>query len=147
MVLAMKRDIVPASVTEPDGVNWFRFTTGTPNDGSEVVTIPEGIAFASDWRFYVRHVASGAFDGSDFTFAIEGQALCAPTLDLAMETISSTEVFEACTEISAGDSFEIVSPGDVTLRAGQRVILRDGFSVGSGARLQVIIDPALEPPQ
>jgi len=64
-----------------------------------------------------------------------------------MQTISSTEVFEACNELSAGDSFYIVSPGDVTLRAGQRVILRDGFSVGGGARLQVIIDPALEPPQ
>ncbi len=80
MVLAMKRDSVPPSVTTPDDVNWARFTTDTPNDGSELVTIPQGVAFATDWRFYVRHDASGAYDGTDITFTVEPT----PTADLSV---------------------------------------------------------------
>ncbi|MCP4592721.1 MAG: M23 family metallopeptidase [bacterium] len=72
MTLSMKRDAVPPSVTEPDGVNWVRFTTSAPNAGSATVTIPAGVASASDWRFYVGHNASGAFDGSDELQTVTG---------------------------------------------------------------------------
>ncbi len=70
MALAMKRDIVPPSQTEPDGIDWIRFTEDTPNDGEEVVTIPVSAAIATDWRFYVRHASSGVFDATDFTFSV-----------------------------------------------------------------------------
>ncbi|MCP3962331.1 MAG: DUF11 domain-containing protein [bacterium] len=70
MVLSMKRDAVPPSHLEPDGVDWFRFTEDTVNDESEVVTVPQEVAQEDDWRFYVRHRATGAFDATDFTFSV-----------------------------------------------------------------------------
>jgi hypothetical protein len=39
----------------------------------------------------------------------------------------------------------VVSPGDLTLRAGQNVRLVTIFSVDSGGKLSVEIDPNLEP--
>lgn len=57
-------------------------------------------------------------------------------LELTNDTITTTEIFEACNSIAAGPNFAILSPGDVTLRAGT-VILSGGFSVGIGARLTV----------
>lgn len=71
MILAMKRDSA-SGLAEPDGLNWIRFTSNTPNDESEPVTIPSGLTEADDWRFYVRHAASDAYDASDepFIYAI-----------------------------------------------------------------------------
>jgi hypothetical protein len=60
-----------------------------------------------------------------------------PLLDLNTQTVSSTEEFINCS-ISAGDGFEIISPGDVTFQVGKEIILRSGFSVGSGAKFTAI---------
>ena len=38
MVVSMKWNAVAETLTEPDGVNWYRFTENTENDGSEEVT-------------------------------------------------------------------------------------------------------------
>jgi RHS repeat-associated protein len=62
-------------------------------------------------------------------------------LVLTDQTVDTTETFESCASIEAGPGFSIVDPGDVTLRATERVVLKDGFSVGSGARLTVSIEP------
>ena len=70
MTVAMKRASVPETQTEPDGVNWYRFTATTPNDGIETVTIPDTVAEADDWRFYVRHNTTGIWDPSDAIFSI-----------------------------------------------------------------------------
>ncbi|MCP4545787.1 MAG: DUF11 domain-containing protein [bacterium] len=70
MILDMKRDVVPPTETVPDGVNWARFTDSAFNDGDELVTIPFGVAFGLDWRFYVRHSLSSAFDARNVTFTI-----------------------------------------------------------------------------
>ncbi|MCP3995921.1 MAG: DUF11 domain-containing protein, partial [bacterium] len=81
MVLAMKRDDVLPTQTVPDGVDWYRFTESTVNDGSEDVTIPAEVAVADDWRFYVRHDASDAYDGTDFRSSVicvdsDGDGVC-----------------------------------------------------------------------
>jgi hypothetical protein len=57
-------------------------------------------------------------------------------LTLTPGTVTTTEVYEACGTLRAGGGFAILSPGDVTLRAGT-VVLESGFSVGRGARLRV----------
>jgi hypothetical protein len=57
-------------------------------------------------------------------------------LTLSNETVDTTELYEACGTLRAGDGFEVVSPGNVTLRA-RTVVLGSGFSVGSGSRLRV----------
>jgi uncharacterized repeat protein (TIGR01451 family) len=58
-------------------------------------------------------------------------------LDLSAQTLDGTQSF-ACTEIRAGDGLEIVSPGDITFDVGERAVLRNGFSVGTGASFKVI---------
>ncbi len=62
ILISMKRDLVPASVTVPDNIDWYRFTEhGSDNsdDGEETVTIPSELAPGADWRFYV------GYDGID----------------------------------------------------------------------------------
>ncbi len=95
VVLSMKRDAVATSATEPDGVNWVRFTDGTPNDGGEMVAIPRTAATASDWRFYARLDSSGAFDATDFTFSVVPD-----TADLSVALIDSPDPVMAGSEVS-----------------------------------------------
>ena len=59
------------------------------------------------------------------------------------QTIDTAERIESYNLLTAGPALSIVSPGNVTLRAAQAVILRNGFSVGSGARLTAALDPSL----
>jgi len=61
------------------------------------------------------------------------------------QTIDTAERIESYNLLTAGPALSIVSPGNVTLRAAQAVILRNGFSVGSGARLTAALDPSLAP--
>jgi exo-beta-1,3-glucanase (GH17 family)/DNA-binding beta-propeller fold protein YncE len=72
-----------------------------------------------------------------------GSPTAQPPYDLALtdQTVSSTEVFQACHEICAGDGFRITAAGRVTLEAGGSVKLGDGFSVDPGGALEVILDP------
>jgi hypothetical protein len=76
MILSMKRDSVPATQTEPDGIHWFRFTLNTHNDHEEMVAIGSSVCAANDWRFYVRHAESAAFDSSDARFTVTGALPC-----------------------------------------------------------------------
>ncbi len=75
----MKRDAA-SGLPAPDEENWIRFTDNTPNDGSEVITIPSGLTAASDWHFFVRHVASDVFDASDQPFTYETPVITQYTL-------------------------------------------------------------------
>jgi len=59
------------------------------------------------------------------------------SLDLTNQTVAGTQTFEACDQITAHQSFHV--SGDVTFRAGQRVVLGDGFSVGAGASFQAVL--------
>jgi len=70
----MKRDAVAGVLTQPDGVDWYRFIENTENDGFEDVTIPSDVSPAEDWRFYVRHMDSDAYDASDETFTFVAES-------------------------------------------------------------------------
>ena len=52
-----------------DGVNWYRFTPDTINDGAETVTVPGTIAAALDWHVRVTHFL-GSSDESAVAFTI-----------------------------------------------------------------------------
>jgi uncharacterized repeat protein (TIGR03803 family) len=67
------------------------------------------------------------------------------TVILSDETVSTTETFTSCGTLTAGSSFRIEAPGDVTVRAAVRVILTNGFSVGSGGVFHAGLDPSLTP--
>ena len=59
---------------------------------------------------------------------------------LSDQTVSTTETFEACHSITASSGFEVVPPGDVTFRAGNRIVLEDEFSVGVSAVFAAILE-------
>ena len=60
------------------------------------------------------------------------------------DLVGSAETHTAATRIEAGP-FTVLDGGDVTLRAGERVVLRPGFVARLGGRLKVEVDPALAP--
>jgi glucose/arabinose dehydrogenase len=67
------------------------------------------------------------------------------TLELTDLLLDGQATFLACREILTGPDLQIVAPGQVRLVAGERVVMRDGTSVGAGATLEVEIDPSLAP--
>ena len=77
---------------------------------------------------------------------VPGACGFATDLDLSHQVIDHVEIFTVCNSIAAGSQFEIGSPGDLTFRAGVRVVLRDGFSVQSGARFSAVLDASLASP-
>jgi hypothetical protein len=53
---------------------------------------------------------------------------------------------ESCSTIAAGGGVEVADQGQLTLRAGRQVILKDGFKVEAGGSLAVEIVPDMEMP-
>jgi phage tail-like protein len=60
--------------------------------------------------------------------------------------VDGSETHESCGVLLAGPALGVVSPGDLRLRAADLVVLRNGVSVGSGARLTLELDPTIPPP-
>jgi RHS repeat-associated protein len=70
---------------------------------------------------------------------------CGDELLLQSGTETGTVTRESCGTVRAQGSYGVGATGDVTLRAGKRVVLGDGFSVAAGGRLTVGTDPAFDP--
>ena len=68
-----------------------------------------------------------------------------PHRTVAPDTVSDARLEQACLTVTAGP-YAIVTPGDVTFLAGELIVLRNGFSVGSGATFSAAIDPLLALP-
>jgi Zn-dependent metalloprotease len=66
-----------------------------------------------------------------------------PTLQLEGETVTTTETRGACDTVTVGPNFAVNSPGDLTIEAGTMVVFTNGSSVGSDAKLTVVLDPSL----
>jgi len=64
-------------------------------------------------------------------------------LVLQNQTVTDSQEFVACLTITAGNAFAVGATGIVTLKAGESVRLDGGFSVETGGRLAVVIDPTL----
>lgn len=66
-------------------------------------------------------------------------------LDLVLEsrTVETTELFEACDALSAGNGFRVGPTGNATLQARNSIVLNPGFSVAVGGVLSVEVDPGL----
>jgi hypothetical protein len=67
------------------------------------------------------------------------------TVTLSGQTVTTTETYTSCDTLTLGPAFRVATPGDVTARAAVRVVLTNGFSVGSGATFHAGIDPSLAP--
>jgi hypothetical protein len=64
-------------------------------------------------------------------------------LELANDTVTTSVTYEACNSISAGTAYVVDAPGELTLRAGNRIVLEKGFSVLGGGTLVLEIDRTL----
>lgn|GEM_PF-3395241 len=105
--------------------------------GTPFQCIPERVGLAATtWAILAE------LDVNPFRQALPA-CLSPDTVDLAAQTVQSAAIFEACDTLSAGAGFEVAAPGDATFRAGRRIVLCDGFSVGNGASFRAVIDPAL----
>jgi parallel beta-helix repeat protein len=115
IVIGMKR-VAAANDPKPDGVNWYRFKEGNPtdNDGEQEVEIPEGLAEADDWQFYVRHVSSAVFAARPEKFRyMDGRTLTVNVSGNLDGTVQANPPGTAC-----GDGCQVYAPGtSVTLTA------------------------------
>ncbi len=73
-------------------------------------------------------------DGTEFVMP----PVCLNNLNLSSQTITTTQVFEACHTITATD-FVIGSGGNATLHAVDLVTLGSGFRVSLGGQLKVVV--------
>jgi hypothetical protein len=72
---------------------------------------------------------------------------CGEPNELLVENLTVEDVQEivACLKVIGGNGLVVAPAGSLTLRAGQSIELRDGFSVQSGGTLVLAIDPSLAP--
>lgn len=66
---------------------------------------------------------------------------CAADLVLTGRIVERVETFYGCNSVNAHSDFVVGATGDVTLEAGTKVILGNGFSVASGGRFRARIKP------
>ena len=64
---------------------------------------------------------------------------------LSDTVLTGTQTHGACSVLTAGPSLVVGTGADVTFVAGERIVLRPGFEVEAGARLNAMIDVALQP--
>ena len=95
--------------------------------------------FGSDWLPLRFTEPFTAYRNLAIRFAWFGPTLppCDGPNDLTLQdqTITTTELYEACEEIRLGPNLFIDPPADVSLMTPGTVIFRNGVSVGNGAKL------------
>jgi len=112
-------------------------SSATPANPTLTVNVPD--------NYVVQLVVT---DANGFS-SLPGQALiegpCSnQDVVLTGETIAGPTLFEACRTLTMASSV-VEGSGELTLRAGQKVILGDGFQVQKGGSLTVEVDPSLTP--
>jgi len=66
-------------------------------------------------------------------------------ITLSNLTVTGTSLYEACGTITVGPNVLVGATGQLSLRAGTRVSLKNGFSAAPGARVTTGVDPTLNP--
>ncbi|HSF18994.1 MAG TPA: Ig-like domain-containing protein [Vicinamibacteria bacterium] len=88
---------------------------------------------------YYYYVTAVDTYGNESSASSPAQTPCMDVLFLTDQTFTNTAIFDACTTVSAGANFNVLSPADITFRAGHSVVLSNGFSVGPGALFKAMI--------
>jgi len=127
-------------ILDTDGVSTLAMSTSNPAGVAESVS---NQLLTAGGTYFVRVIPGfeNAAQLYDLVVTLTEGICVEADLDLTSQTIRNTQVFERCT-ILAGDGFEIVGRGNVTLNAGKKVVLRNGFSL-TGGTLQINLDPSL----
>jgi hypothetical protein len=120
------------------GIDCGQDCTGLFVDG-ETVTLHATAYSGSTFEGWTEPActAGAVILSGDTTCTATFGGTCDPVVDLQNQTVGDTETFAGCDELRAGNGFLVTSRGDVTLRAGGRVVLYSGFAVDSGASLKV----------
>lgn len=120
-----------------DGCTWSAWE---PYQTDTVWTLPAG-GGTRTVRAQLRN-GSTVLESRD-SIVVDAACAASQELDLGAPGVDTCQVYEACDTITAGDGFQVEATGDVTFRAGRRIVLGDGFSVASGGSFRAVVDPAL----
>jgi len=109
--------------------------------------IPDGNRFGWEWKVRARN-ATGTWSDWPETrvFDVEPLNTDCTSCNVVIEdrVVNDIQRHESCGTLLAGPSLEVMAPeGDLTLCAANLVVLRNGVSVESGAKLTIEIDPTL----
>ncbi|SHL17234.1 Por secretion system C-terminal sorting domain-containing protein [Chitinophaga jiangningensis] len=96
---------VKISVSTDGGNTFSTLVASTPNDGSEIVTIPN--TATTNARIKVEAVGNIFFDISNASFTITAGSSCASPAGLAASGITTTATTLGWTAVSGGDSYDV----------------------------------------
>lgn len=100
-------------------------------------TVSVDLLASSEGSLAAELEVSGNFASETAAFTAE---ICgSDELVLSQRTVTTREVFRACQSLTAGPDFTVESTGEAIFRAGDSVVLRDGFEVRVGGALSVEI--------
>ena len=135
--------VPPALVLQTDeGDTATGSTTGYV--AGDILIMSDGVSYGID---ATGARASGSPDeraaaGIPTVILVDEQAPGCPMEQILPSTVvTTTEAWKAKHRVLSTGSFIVGAGGAVTLEAGTRVILGDGFSVSSGGSLEVVIKP------
>jgi hypothetical protein len=89
-------------------------------------------------------VKAGAAKAGSYGLEVTVGTTCTAGADVVVpdQDVGGTTTFEACVTLTAAD-VDILSSGNVTLQAGEKVTIQNGFSVASSANLTIATDHAM----
>lgn len=141
-------DFVNERIWSFDAGTGANFTDWTTTFVPDVGKISDIVSFGEDGAGYLYIVDLG-FDDADpggEVFRVVGPFPFVPCPDLVLESdaVMGDRIEEHCRNIEVGPDFLVGDGGDLTLRAGNRVGLKDGTRVTAAGRLAIEIDPTLQ---
>ncbi len=142
------------TATNPEG--GYEVQEATDDAFSDAVTVTTTATAASyshtvlsDTTYHYRVRATGSCGDQPYpsAWSAAGATVVAPDCDVTVTGLAvlDSQLFESCGTISVGPSVGVTSTGNLVLRAANLVVIRNGFSVSSGGRLTVALDPTLAP--
>jgi hypothetical protein len=102
------------------------------------------VAVSTGARASDLQVVAGAKKAGSFGLEVTVGSTCSSDADLVVpdQTVGSTTTFEGCLTVTAAN-VDVTSAGDLTLQAGEKVTLQNGFSVAASGNLTVAIDQSM----
>ena len=134
-------DFINRWIHSIDAETGFNFTDWTAQFVPPEGTIDQIVSFGEDGAGYLYIV-----DRLGEVFRVVGpfDFVPCPDLELSMDAIMGTQIFEHCRNIRVGPAYQVGPGGDLTLRAGNLVWLGNGTSVAADGELTIEIDASLQ---
>ena len=140
-------DFINDRIWSIDAGTGANFTDWTATFVPDVGAIDDIVSFGEDGAGYLYIVDLGfAAANTGEIFRVVGPFPFVPCPDLVLEAdaVMGDRIEEHCRNIVVGPDFLVGGGGDLTLRAGNRVGLRDGTTVAADGQLSIEIDTDLQ---